>query len=922
MEGKALNVREQFKSPEEELDFLREQVALRERQLEESIPDRAPEKNKEQAVKEVVDSYKEESHDVLHEDLRQDKEEAEAVSLKLKPEAHDRQMEELFGILLEKGLKNTLAIVEQMSNPHIEDDFHRFLVQYLAAAHNVPGLKENTPMYKSLNLRLYEVTLPAAGDKEEDFKAVLGAMHQFYAGMQSVAADNMNKSQSYYTIEIAQTTGGRDVVIYAAVPEDKFHLFEKQVLAFYQKAKITEVPDDYNIFSERGVVVASHAKLRALEAYPIRTYDEMDHDPMNAIVNTFSKLSKEEGAAIQIIISPTGNKFIERFSNALDKVKKGEKPKDALSGGLGKAFAKVGKEFIFGANSSGDEGVKDVDDRAVEMITKKTKSTIVSVSVRIIASAATEDRVEDIVEGLESSFNQFDLAGGNSFEFVRAPIKRVKDFVRMYSFRLPSDEQSMPLNLDELSTIFHFPVGVTSSPDLKEAKAGIAPAPRTEPTGILLGMNNYRGEENPVYYAKEDRVRHLYAVGQTGAGKSSLLKNMAIQDIERGDGVCFIDPHGSDIEEILACVPENRVNDVIYFDPAHYDRPMGLNMLEYDPNFPQQKTFVVDEMLSIFNKLFDMKTAGGPMFEQYFRNATLLVLEDPGTGSTLLDISRVLADENFRKQKLARCGNPVVKQFWEEVAGKAGGEASLQNIVPYITSKFDVFLANEFMRPIVAQQDSAFRMRDVMDNKKILLVNLSKGRLGEINSNLIGLIIVGKILMAALSRVDSLGGEINDFYLYIDEFQNVTTDSISQILSEARKYRLSLNVAHQYISQIDENIKNAVFGNVGSMAIFRVSVEDAEFLEQNLLPVFTKEDIIRQDNFNAYVKMLVGGVPAKPFNIALMYYPDRGDRDRAQKIKELSFLTYGRPREEIEYEIMNRYKKPEPPKPLEQRPSV
>ena len=338
---------------------------------------------------------------------------------------------------------------------------------------------------------------------------------------------------------------------------------------------------------------------------------------------------------------------------------------------------------------------------------------------------------------------------------------------------------------------------------------------------------------------------------------------------------------------------------------------MALNMLEYDRRYPEQKTFVVNEMLSIFNKLFDMKTAGGPMFEQYFRNAVLLTIDDPSTGSTLVDVSRVLSNKAFRDLKLSKCTNPLVLQFWNEVATKAGGEASLANIVPYIVSKFDNFLANDIMRPVIGQEQSSFKFRDVMDSKKILLVNLSKGRLGDINANLIGLILVGKILMAALSRVDALGQDLPPFYLYIDEFQNITTDSIAAILSEARKYKLSLTVAHQFIAQLDEKIRDAVFGNVGSMAVYRVGAEDAEFLEKQLSPVFTAKDIMNIDNFNAYVKMLARGIPMKPFNVTVPP-PPKGDLARAAKYKEISYLTYGRPRAEVEQEILAKYKKEEP----------
>jgi hypothetical protein len=458
----------------------------------------------------------------------------------------------------------------------------------------------------------------------------------------------------------------------------------------------------------------------------------------------------------------------------------------------------------------------------------------------------------------------------------------------------------------------HFPANVLKSAShLKTAKAGSAPAPlELAKEGVLLGINRDRGIETKVFMTPEDRLRHFYVIGQTGTGKTTILKNMIAQDIANGEGVCMIDPHGSDIQDILSLVPKHRYEDVIYFDPSYTDRPMAFNMLEYDRRFPDQKTFVVNEMLSIFNKLFDMKTAGGPMFEQYFRNAVLLVMDDPESGNTLLDVSRVLANKTFRELKLSKCKNPIVTQFWREVAEKAGGEASLANIVPYITSKFDVFLSNDIMRPIIAQENSTINFREIMDNKKILLVNLSKGRLGDINANLIGLIIVGKILMAALSRVDAVttGKTLPPFYLYIDEFQNITTDSISTILSEARKYKLSLNIAHQFIAQLEEGIRDSVFGNVGSIAAFRVGAEDAEYLEKQFSPVFTAKDIMSIDNYNAYLKMLANGKPVKPFNIETMSSP-KGNRDIIKSIKELSYLKYGKERSLVEEEIMGKYRK-------------
>jgi type IV secretory pathway TraG/TraD family ATPase VirD4 len=374
----------------------------------------------------------------------------------------------------------------------------------------------------------------------------------------------------------------------------------------------------------------------------------------------------------------------------------------------------------------------------------------------------------------------------------------------------------------------------------------------------------------------------------------------------------MIDPHGTDIEDVLAAVPSERHQDVIYFDPANTEHVIGLNMLEFDPRKPEQKTFVVNELFSIFQKLYGANPESmGPMFEQYFRNATLLVMEDPESGNTLMDISRVMSDAKYRRQKLEKATNPVVVQFWREIATKAGGEASLENIVPYIVSKFDVFTANDYMRPIIGQQHSTFNFRDIMDQKKILLVNLSKGRLGEINANLIGMIVVGKILMAALSRVDTPGGNFPPFYLHIDEFQNISTPAIASILSEARKYKLGLSVAHQFIAQLDTPIKDAVFGNVGSLAAFRVGPEDAEFLAHQFEPVFRARDLINIPNYHCYARVLADGTPTRAFSMATLP-PPTVDYSLVQRLMTQSVRTYGRPRADIEREIAARYQKPAP----------
>ena len=465
----------------------------------------------------------------------------------------------------------------------------------------------------------------------------------------------------------------------------------------------------------------------------------------------------------------------------------------------------------------------------------------------------------------------------------------------------------MLLNTEELTSVFHFPTASTETPKVKFLKSEQAAPPANMPKqGLILGKNDYRGVETVIRMQEDDRRRHLYVIGQTGVGKSNFLKNIILQDIKEGKGVCFIDPHGSDLESVMGQIPKERAEDVILIDPADMERPLGLNMVDYNAKYPEQKTFVVNELMSIFEKLYDMKASGGPVFEQYTRNALLLLMDDPSEKFTLMEVPKVMSDKEFRTRLLVKCKNIVVKDFWEKEAEKTGGESSLQNMVPYITSKFNVFIANDYMRPIIGQSESSIDFRQLMDEQKILLVNLSKGRLGDINSHLLGLIIVGKLLMAAFSRVDIPEEERKDFYLYMDEFQNFSTDSIATILSEARKYKLCLTMAHQFIGQLPEEISKAVFGNVGSMVAFRIGAEDAEFLVKQFEPIFDTNDLINIDNFNAYVKLMINNETSEPFNLSV-YPPAKDNPEIAQKIKELSKIKYGKDKNVVEKEITNRW---------------
>lgn len=784
--------------------------------------------------------------------------------------------------------------------------------------------KKQMAISGSLNLVLFVILLPHdASDKEtadkKDPKDAIAVMEQLYAAMTSLRKNSSMpfiSEQPSFALEIALPAVGEETAFYAAVPHKWAQVFEKKINALYPHAKVEPVRD-YNIFNHNGATAGSVLKLSRSALFPARTYRSLEADPLEVITNIFSKLKKEgEGAAIQLVLRPSGSDWQKKGQETARFMRKGKSASEAARGSnaWSSAAADVFNTLASGPNSEKDKQKQSqkphepFDEAFVKLIEEKASRVGFDVNIRLVASGPTRLDAEQELQGLEDVFLQFTEPQGNSFKPTRLEGSALEQFLYNFSFRIFDPKTAVYLSTDEISSIYHFPAGKMSAPKVKMLKAREASPPANLPTeGLSLGRNIFRGEESLIKLQRDDRRRHLYIIGQTGTGKSNFMKSMIAQDIQNGDGVCYIDPHGEDVQDILSIIPPERADDVIYFNPGDVERPLGLNMLEYDSRFPDQKTFVVNELFSIFQKLYgSVPESMGPMFEQYFRNSTLLVIDHPESGSTLLEVERVLADKAFRDFKLSKTNNVVVRTFWRDVAEKAGGEAALQNIVPYITSKFDIFLANEIMRPIIAQEKSAFNFREVMDQKKILLVNLSKGRLGDINSNLLGLILVGKMLMAALSRSDMPQEERNDFYLYIDEFQNVTTKSIATILSEARKYRLNLTIAHQFIGQLEEDIKKAVFGNVGSMSSFRIGVDDAEFMEAQFQPVFTANDLMNIDNYNAYVKILIRGQTSRAFNIQTLPAP-RGSHEVGAAIKELSRLRYGRPQQDVEKEIQIRY---------------
>ncbi|HEY0010544.1 MAG TPA: DUF87 domain-containing protein [Candidatus Paceibacterota bacterium] len=905
-------------TPEAELAYLREQIAAKERELA-VLRETRP---REDIAAEHLGAHRAApAHVVLAPEMQLTHTHLGELASNLEPESDDETILELKQIMESKGIKNAFAVLEKLNSPHLEDDFHRFLVQYLIDGMPVPGF-EKQPAWKALHMTLYEISLPEMlggedRDRAKPLRELISAMEQFYAGMLSVEAAYPGEPQ-YFSLELAVPVDRAHLMFYASVPNSRTDLFEKQIAAIFPGAVLTPQPNDYNVFVQDGEAATSFAALSRPFPLPLKDYADFDYDPLNSLLNAFAKIAPEdEGAQLQIVIEPRGDRYPKHFRRVLDLLQKGEHRDEALrlpESFFGEAVRDIGHTIFGGSKEKVDaarakrreSGANKMD---IEQVEKKLSAPIIAANLRLSVSTRDAARSEQVLRDLESAFYQFENASGNKLEWKRVHGNAERRLIRDSAFRVFEPSTELPLSLRELTSLYHFPPnGIESSPHLKQSRFTSAGAPVDLPReGLLLGTNSFRAQTTEVRIGDEDRLRHLYVIGQTGTGKSGFLQTLLEQDIRNGKGVCFIDPHGKDVLEVLAMVPPERYEDVIYFDPAYIDRPFGLNMLEYDPAHPEQKSFIVNEMLAIFRQLYgDVPESMGPAFEQYFRNATQLVMEDPASGSTLMDIGRVLSNAPFRNLKLARSRNPIVNQFWQEIATKAEGEASLQNIVPYITNKFDEFTANDFMRPIIGQQESSFRFREVIDSKKILLVNLSKGRLGERNANLLGLILVGKLFMAAMSRADSPGTSFPPFYLYIDEFQNITTSSIPAILSEARKYKLSLTIAHQFLSQVDEKIRDAVFGNVGSMAVFRVGQEDGEFFGKQFAPSFGGSDFINIENRNAYVKILANGIPQKPFNIRTVDL-DGGNPAQVDDLRELSYLTHGRDRAMVEETIRSRY---------------
>lgn len=788
-------------------------------------------------------------------------------------------------------------------------------------------MHQGTASRTSFDLKVLLIRVPKelnAEDNKEDksqqqIQEMIGSMETVFATLGGLKAQKGFKAwlkgrSDLFTFEIV--AHGDKISFYVTVPTYLHAFVEEQIHAQYPNAQIDEVPD-YNIFSPTGVILGSYLKLRRPNHFPIKTYRKLESDSMNALTNALSKVEAKDGVAIQYICRSAPKVWRTEGLRIARAMQQGKKLSQVQkSKGL---VADVGKGLKSAVVSSGskdknqdkDYRLSPLEEEMVKGLEEKASKAGLDVNIRVVVSARSPEAAQRYLNDVLNAYGQFNIYEyGNGFQQETPRFQA--GIIRPFIYRHFDERYRIVLNSEEMATLFHFPLPTTETPKINWLLSRRALPPSNLPTeGILLGQSEYRGRLYDVRMKQADRRRHMYVIGKSGSGKSVFQASLIKQDIEEGRGVCVIDPHGDLCDEVLEYVPKERADDVIFFDPADFDRPMGLNMLEFDPGKPQQKTFVINEMLKIFDKLYDLKSTGGPMFELYMRNAMLLLMEDPESGSTLMEIPKVLADEDYRNYKLSKCKSQDVKDFWTKEALKAGGEASLANMVPYITSKLTPFIYNDYMRPIIGQQKSAFNVRDVMDGQKILLLKLSKGKIGDLNAYLIGMVLVGKILMAALARGDMEASARKDFYLYIDEFQNFLTDSISAILSEARKYGLNLIIAHQFIGQLegkggDTVIRDAIFGNVGTMVAFRIGVEDAEFLSKEFAPVFSTYDLVNVEAYTCNIKMLIDNTASRPFNMKPIMPQRPSKKELSGMIRELSRYKYGRKRALVEAEILER----------------
>ena len=734
---------------------------------------------------------------------------------------------------------------------------------------------------KSLEMIALQVAVP------RDNEIKIDAMEQIFAGLYSIKKGSLGPFgwfsflQTQPNVSFELVARKEDIRFYIVVPKKLQDLVEKQIHGSYPGADISIV-EEPNIFTENGAVEYAWLVLRNSAYNPIQVYKNLTVDPIAGLSSALAKMGKGEGAHIQVLVAPADNGWKSKGRSWIGKTKKSE--------------------------SDPEKASYKVDPKTMEAVDNKISKSGFETTIRIVVCSPEKDMAKMHMGNIKASFEQ--LNGElNGFKGKKVRLKGtfVVDFVYRYQPMLWWGGKTI-LNTEELATIYHFPNKTIETPHIFWLNAKRAPAPSQIPDhGLYLGKSVYRGVSRPVYISDVDRERHMYIIGRTGTGKTELLKQMILQDIRAGKGVALIDPHDL-AEDILGYIPPERAEDVIFFEPSDPDRPMGLNMIEASTE--EERHFITSSIIGLMYKLYDPHKTGiiGPRFEHAIRNAMLTVM-DAVSGGTFIEVVQALQRPEFVQEMLPRVKDPIVRRYWTDQIAQTS-DFHKSEVLDYIVSKFGRFVTNKTMRNIIGQSVSAFDFRKVMDEGKILIVNLSKGKLGEENSNFLGLILVPRLLMAAMSRADIPEAQRRPFYLYVDEFQNFATPDFATILSEARKYKLNLTVANQFIGQMEEEVKNAIFGNVGTIMTFRTGVADAGYLQHEYSPTFTEADILNVEKYNVYIKTIVNNEPVPSFSMDvtkdLKAERAMANPKLAEAIKQLSRLKFGKDVRLVESEINER----------------
>ncbi|NCQ54521.1 hypothetical protein AUK57_02470 [Candidatus Saccharibacteria bacterium CG2_30_41_52] len=771
------------------------------------------------------------------------------------------------------------------------------------------GLKM-VPMY--IHIPPSSDDLESNGRDERDItEEILSQAQVMYNIISSTAVKGFKSKvygQRHISFEIVAHEGL--VYYYAVVPTVLVDVVRQAVAAAYPSARLEEV-EEKNIFSQAGKIsgtIGGEFTLKKSYVYPIATYQESKRDAARALLNVLSAATRDDGVAIQLLLRPATEGWVKNSIFTANKIKK---DKGVKSSGLGGVFnprnlmEALWKPLEARETKPEDKQLSSLEQGLVEAIEEKTRHSGYEVLIRVVVSSNTAARSQALLSNVIAAFSLFDSTTNNGFKFSIA--KDIEELVTAYIFRFfPQSITQNVLNSVELATVFHLPDqhSIPSSQVQRQMAKQVDGPTQVMDEGFLLGYNEFRGTKKQIRLSTNDRRRHTYMIGQTGTGKSGLLENLAFQDMMDGRGFAFIDPHGDSVEKLLGMVPKERVEDVIYFSPGDMENPIGLNLFEFETQ--DQRDFLIQEAIAMLYRLYDPGHTGiiGPRYEHWFRNASLTIMSDPN-GSTFIDIPQVFNDQAFTDEKLKYVTDRTVLDFWNKEMAQTS-DANKSEVLGWFVSKFGAFLSNEMMRNILGQTKSGFNLREIMDNKKILLVNLSKGRTGELNSQLLGMIFVMKFQAAAMGRASVPEDEREDFALYVDEFQNFATDSFQTILSEARKYRLNLVLANQFMTQLTDSIREAIIGNIGTVISGRIGVTDAEILQKKFAPTFDAEDLTKLPNFQTISSVMVNGVPSAAFSMSLVPPMGNSNPQLRDALKKLSAAKYGRPRAKVEQEIFAR----------------